>query len=73
MSTTKKPNISYFPDIITFDTETTSYVTYKNVTHRDKSVTTEVDKKYAWAYVMDFDRIVCGIHCHTSFREWEDV
>ncbi len=73
MSTTKKPNISYFPDIITFDTETTSYVTYKKVTHRDKSVTTEVDKKYAWAYVMDFDRIVCGMHCHTSFREWEDV
>ena len=73
MSTTKKPNITYRPDIITFDTETTSYVTYKKVKHRDGSETNEVDKKYAWAYVMDFDRIVCGMHMHTSFREWEDV
>lgn len=73
MSTTKKPKILYRDDIISFDTETTSYVTYKEVKHRDGTVTTEVDKKYAWAYIMDFDRYICGMHLHTSFREWEEV
>lgn len=73
LSTTKKNVNKYRPDIITFDTETTSYVTYKEVKHRDGKPTVEVDKKYAWAYVMDFDRYMCGVHLHTSFRVWEDV
>ena len=73
LSTTKSPTYNYRPDIMSFDTETTSYVTYKEVKHRDGKMTKEVDKKYAWAYVMDFDRLCCGVHLHTSFREWEDV
>lgn len=70
---TKKPKIIYRPDVITFDTETTSFVDYKKVTHRDGTVTNEVNKKYAWAYIMDFCRMVCHIPTHITFREWEDV
>lgn len=74
LSTTNKSKVlKYRSDIISFDTETTSYVTYKKVTHRNGTTTMEVDKKYAWAYVMDFDRYTCGMHFHTSFRIWEDV
>ena len=70
---TKKPKIIYRPDVITFDTETTSFVDYKKVTHRDGTVTNEVNKKYAWAYIMDFCRMVCHIPTHITFREWTDV
>ena len=60
----RKPKISYFNDIITFDIESTNYVEYKNVKHRDGTVTKEVDKKYAWMYLGDFCRFVCGNPSH---------
>lgn len=69
----KKQKIQYFNDIITFDTETTSLVDYKKVTHRDGTVTKEVDSKYAYAYIMDFCRMICGYPTHTTYRTWEDV
>lgn len=69
----KKQKIKYFNDVITFDTETTSIVDYKKVTHRDGEITTEVDKKFAFAYVMDFCRFICGTPYHTTYRTWEEV
>lgn len=69
----KKQKILYYNDIISFDTETTSIVDYKTVTHRDGSSTKEVDKKYAFAYIMDFCRFICGYPIHTTYRTWEEV
>lgn len=69
----KKPRISYFNDIITFDIESTNYVEYKNVKHRDGTVTKEVDKKYAWMYMGDFCRFVCGNPSHYTIRTWEEA
>lgn len=69
----KKQKVKYFNDVITFDTETTSIVDYKKVTHRDGEITTEVDKKFAFAYVMDFCRFICGTPYHTTYRTWEEV
>lgn len=47
-----KPQRIYYKDsIITFDTETTSLVEYKEVNHRDGTTTQEVDHKYAWMYM----------------------
>lgn len=69
----KKPKICYFNDIITFDTETTSWVDYKMVKHRDAESTREVEKKYAWMYIADICRFICGKSYHTTFRTWEEV
>ena len=69
----KKQKILYHNDIISFDTETTSIVDYKTVTHRDGSSTKEVYKKYAFAYIMDFCRLICGYPTHTTYRTWEEV
>lgn len=69
----KKPKIKYFDDIITFDTETTSIVDYKDVKHQDGTITQEVEHKYAFAYIMDFCRFICNRPHHTTFREWSEV
>lgn len=68
-----KPKIKYFNDIITFDTETTSIVDYKDVKHTNGTVTQEVEHKYAFAYIMDFCRMICNKPYHTTFREWSEV
>lgn len=68
-----KQKIKYFDDIITFDTETTSIVDYKDVKHQDGTVTSEVEQKYAFAYIMDFCRLICNNPHHITFREWSDV
>ena len=41
----------YKPNVISFDIESTSITTYKDKTHRDGSVTKEVDEKLAFMYV----------------------
>lgn len=68
-----KQKIKYFDDIITFDTETTSIVDYKDVKHQDCTITQEVEHKYAFAYIMDFCRLICNKPHHITFREWSEV
>lgn len=63
----------YYQTIMSFDIETTSYVEYKDVKHRDGTITTEVERKYAWAYLMDFCKLIGGIFIHDTYRTWEDV
>lgn len=63
------PRVKYLPYILTFDIETTSYVEYKNVKHRDGTTTREVDKKYAWMWIAGiYDR---GMHKY--YRTWDEV
>lgn len=64
---------NYKQNIISFDIESTSYVEYKDVSHRDGTVTREVDRKYAWMYLADFCEYVAGTYHHNTFRNWKDV
>lgn len=61
--------VKYRQSIITFDIETTSMVEYKNVKHRDGTVTQEVDRKHAFMYLCDF----CNEGVHFTYRTWEDA
>lgn len=63
----------YLPMIMAFDTETTSYVTYKEKNKKDGSTETVVDKRYAWMYIADFCEVVGNSYSHKTFRTWEQV
>lgn len=62
-------NIKYRQSVISFDIETTSYVEYKTVKHRDGTKTKEVDRKHAWMYLADF----CNEGIHFTYRTWNGV
>ena len=66
-------NRNYKQNIISFDIETTSYVEYKDVIHRDGTVTREVDRKYAWMYLADICENIANTYHHNTFRNWKDV
>ena len=66
-------NRHYKQTIMSFDIETTSYVQYKDVFHRDGTVTEEVDRKYAWMYLADFCTYIAGTYSHHTVRNWKDV
>lgn len=63
----------YVPIIMSFDTETTSYITYKTVEKKDGTKQTEVDKRYGWMYIADFCEVVGNSYRHKTFRNWNDV
>lgn len=64
---------TYIPIIMSFDTETTSYVTYKTKVNKDGSETTVVDNRYAWMYIADFCELIGSKYRHHTFRTWEEV
>ena len=63
----------YYQTIISFDIESTSYVEYKQVQHRDGTITKEVDRKHAWMYLADFCTLIGNTYIHDTFRYWNEV
>ena len=63
----------YLNAIWSFDTETTSYTTWK--TRKKKYGTEEryCAGKYAWAYIMDFCKKIGDTYFHKTYRRWEEV
>lgn len=63
----------YLNAIWSFDTETTSYTTWKTRKKKDGTEERYCAGKYAWAYIMDFCKKIGDTYFHKTYRRWEEV